>query len=125
MCRRQNKSDSKNEIYGGKSRKHCGKRRKCWLAAFSPFSIMFSKACFSRGVKSQDCVVKGEIFTRQFHVLTTLREVNIFQKTLFEKEKMLINNIFSLSNNDFKNYDVEFHSLNLTWFVVSNCLQFG
>ena len=23
-------------------RKHCGRRRKCWLPAFSPFSIMFS-----------------------------------------------------------------------------------
>ena len=30
----------------GKSRKHCGKRRKCWLPAFSPFSTMFSKDCF-------------------------------------------------------------------------------
>ena len=59
ICRRQNKSDSKIEICVGKSRKHCGKRRKCWLPAFSPFPIMLSKAFFSRGVKSADCVVKG------------------------------------------------------------------
>ena len=40
-------------------RKHCGKRRKCWLPAFSPFPKMFSKGSFFRVVKSQDCVVKG------------------------------------------------------------------
>ena len=27
-------------------RKHCRKRRKCWLPAFSPFPAMFSKGCF-------------------------------------------------------------------------------
>ena len=43
-----------------KVKKHCGKRRKCWLPAFSPFPTMFSKG-FSVGgiVKSLDCVVKG------------------------------------------------------------------
>ena len=55
----QNNSDSKIEIYFGKSRKHCGERRKCWLPAFSPFPTVFSKAFFSRGVKSQDRVVKS------------------------------------------------------------------
>ena len=41
-----------------KGRKHCGKRRKCWLLAFSPVPIMFSKG-FSVGVvKSRDCVGK-------------------------------------------------------------------
>ena len=39
------------------NRKHCGKRRKCWSPAFSPLPAMFSKAFFSIGVKSQDCVV--------------------------------------------------------------------
>ena len=34
-----------------KGRKHCGKRRKCWLPAPSPFSTMFSKASFSRSLK--------------------------------------------------------------------------
>ena len=48
----------KFEICIWKSRKHCGKRRKCWLPAFSPFPTMFSKAFFSRGVKSCDYVVK-------------------------------------------------------------------
>ena len=44
----------------GKCRKHCGKRRKCWLPAFSPFSTMFQKSLFLRVVKSWDCVVKGQ-----------------------------------------------------------------
>ena len=35
-----------------------GKRRKCWLPAFSLFLTMFSKPFFSRGVKSLDCDVK-------------------------------------------------------------------
>ena len=42
-----------------KGRKHHGKRRKCWLPAFSPFSMMFSKDSFIRVVKSWDCVVKS------------------------------------------------------------------
>ena len=57
ICR-QNNYDSDIEICIWKSRKHCGKRRKCWLPAFSPFSAVFSKGLFSRGVKSRDCVVK-------------------------------------------------------------------
>ena len=59
ICRRQNKCDSKLEICFGKEKKHCGKRRKFWLPAFSPFPTMFSKAFFSRYVKSQHCVVKS------------------------------------------------------------------
>ena len=30
----------------GMIRKHCGKRRKCWLPAFSPFPTMFSTPFF-------------------------------------------------------------------------------
>ena len=38
-----------------------GKRRKCWSAAFSPFSTLFSKSFFYKVVKSHACVesVKG------------------------------------------------------------------
>ena len=32
-------------------RKHYGKRRKCWLPAFYPFTTIFSKAFFLRVVK--------------------------------------------------------------------------
>ena len=49
----------KTEICFGKGRKHSGKRRKCWLPAFSPFSTMFSKGFFLGVVKSRDCVVKS------------------------------------------------------------------
>ena len=58
LCRQQNKCDSKVELCLGKGRKLCGKRRKCWLPAFSPFPTMFSTAFFLRVVRSQDCVVK-------------------------------------------------------------------
>ena len=30
-------------------RKHCGKRRKCWLPALSPFPTMFSKRLLIQG----------------------------------------------------------------------------
>ena len=59
LCRPQFKCVSKIEICFGKGRKHCGKRRKCWLPAFSPFPTMFSKGLFLRVVKSRDCVVKS------------------------------------------------------------------
>ena len=50
----------KIEICFGKgSRKHCVKRRKCWLPAFPPFPTMFSKGFFPRVVKSRHCVVKS------------------------------------------------------------------
>ena len=50
---------SKIKICFGKGRKYFGKRRKCWLSAFSPFPKMFSKAFFFKIVNSRDCVVKG------------------------------------------------------------------
>ena len=59
ICRQQNKCDSKTEICFGKGRKHCEKRRKCWLPAFFQFPIMFSKGYFLRVVKSRDWVVKS------------------------------------------------------------------
>ena len=40
-------------------RKHCGKRRKCWLPAFSPFPTMFSKAFPFGVVKSRGLCGKG------------------------------------------------------------------
>ena len=39
----------------GRIRKHCGKRRKCWLPAFSPFSTMISNGFLYRIIKSCDC----------------------------------------------------------------------
>ena len=51
----------KFEICFLKGTKHCGKRWKCWLSAFSPFPTMFSKAFSVRVVESRDCVVQGWI----------------------------------------------------------------
>ena len=55
----KNKYDSNDEICLRKSRKFCGKRRKYWLPAFSPFSTMFSKVLvlFSRVLKIWDLEV--------------------------------------------------------------------
>ena len=39
-----NKHDSKTEICYGQSGKHCGKSRKCWLPAFSPFFTFLQMA---------------------------------------------------------------------------------
>ena len=61
ICRRQNKCDSKIKICRGKSRKHCGKRRKCWLPAFSPFATMFSKGFFLKVIKRRDSVIKVQV----------------------------------------------------------------
>ena len=55
----RNHCNLKIEILLGMDRKHCVKRRKCWLPAFSPFPAIFSRGFFFRVVKSRDCVVKS------------------------------------------------------------------
>ena len=62
---RQINCDSKIEMCVAMGRKHFGKRRKCWLPAFSPFPYMFSKGSFLRVIKKWDCVVKGECLIKQ------------------------------------------------------------
>ena len=37
-------------------RKHCGKRKNCWLWAISPFSTVFSKDLWYRQVKPRACL---------------------------------------------------------------------
>ena len=76
------------EICVGKSRKHCGKRRKCWLPAFSPFPTLFSKTFFSRGVKSLDCVVKSSYGNPFFNIGgATLYIETILKKPVDTKEE--------------------------------------
>ena len=53
------------EISLAKGRKHGGKRRKCWLPAFSSFPTMFSKGFFFKVVKSWDGVEKSLQFPKQ------------------------------------------------------------
>ena len=40
-------------------RKHCGKGRKCWLPAFSPYAI-FSKVFYLSVDKDKDCLINGQ-----------------------------------------------------------------
>ena len=47
-----------NKFCHGKSRKHCEKRRKCWLPAFSDFPTMFSKGFVVGLVISRDFLGK-------------------------------------------------------------------
>ena len=49
ISRQQNKCNLKTEIIFGMVRKHSGKRRKCWLPAFSPFPTMFLNVFSFRG----------------------------------------------------------------------------
>ena len=49
ICRRQNRCNWKIEICFRKGGKCCGKRRKCWLPAFSPFPTMFLDGFFLEG----------------------------------------------------------------------------
>ena len=53
ICRRQTRCNLKIEILLGMGRKHCEKRRKCWLPGFSPLPTMFSKSIFFGVVKSR------------------------------------------------------------------------
>ena len=41
------------------ARKHCGKRRKCYLRAISPFPTVFSKDFHCRHIKTRACLGKG------------------------------------------------------------------
>ena len=63
ICRRKYKCNLTIKISYRMGRKYCGKRRKCWLSAFSPFPTMISKGFFPRVFNSQDCVVNGSLPT--------------------------------------------------------------
>ena len=59
IYRRQTKDGRNGRICLRKDRKHCGKRRKCWLLAFTPFPTMFSKLFISKALKTGDYLIKG------------------------------------------------------------------
>ena len=60
VCRRQFQILRKKWQKGIQmGRKHCGKRRNCSLRAIFPFSTVFSKGLFPRGVKRCHCVGMG------------------------------------------------------------------
>ena len=74
----EEKCDSKTEICFGRGRKHCGKRRKCWLPAFSQFPTKFSKGYFLRVFKSPDCVVKGLVTSITDYILINTQQDDNF-----------------------------------------------
>ena len=59
LCRRHFKILRKWQKVIQTGRKHCGKRRNCSSRAISPFSTVFSKGLFPRGVKRCHCVGMG------------------------------------------------------------------
>ena len=62
------------------------------------------------------------VLSKQSLVLTTLKEKLL--KTSLEKEKMLVTNIFSFSNNVFYPFENESDDMR-DFFVVCKCFQFG
>ena len=98
----------KIKICFGKTRKHCGKRRKCWLPVFSPCPTMFLKGFFHRVIKSQDCVVKG-FETKQGGG----RVFGKGRKNWFPASSMMFST-FTLTNPKF-----------CTKFVISKMFKFG
>ena len=71
ICRRHFKCSSNDDLCFSLHRKHCGKRRKCWLPAFSPLPSLFSKGFFPRVVKSGLCGKElNHIFQSTTHSLT-------------------------------------------------------
>ena len=59
VCRRQFQIWRKWQKVIQTGRKQCGKRRNCSLRAISPFSKVFSKGLFPRGIKRCHCVGMG------------------------------------------------------------------
>ena len=57
--RQQNICNLKTEILFVNVRKHCRKRKKCCLPAFSPFPQRFQKVSFPGSLKTWDCVAKS------------------------------------------------------------------
>ena len=99
----------------GKSRKHYGKRRKCWLPpAFSPFPMMFSKTFFLSVVNP---------FPNKPGFLRVCSTGLL--KTQWEKEKLLVTSNFSFSHRVF--YSLRELSTIFIKFkiVVCKLFQFG
>ena len=116
------KCDWKIEICFGKVRKHCWKRRKCWLPAFFSFPTMFSKGFLYRVVKSQDCVVKSkykllELVSQSMYnkyVETKLKEIDANTSNLAQVVQCLfhiIGNIMGKGENAGYQYFLPFSTM--------------
>ena len=79
ICRQQIKCNYNLKICFGKGRKHCEKRRKCWLPGFSSFPTMFSKAFVLMVIQSGLCVkeLKREIIILATFNLSSVNGFNL------------------------------------------------
>ena len=70
------KCNTKTTIHFGKGKKHCEKRKKCWLPAFSPVPLLFTKGLFSKVIKTMDYMIKSQQLdlTLYYTIPTTLRK---------------------------------------------------
>ena len=75
--------------------KHCGKRRKCWLPAFSPFPTMFSSMSKTFITFILSLANAFNSFPNKPWFLRVCSTSLL--KTLREKEKLLIRSNFSFS----------------------------
>ena len=71
ICRRQININSKFETCFGMVRKHCGKRRKCWLKAFFCFSHKVFKSFPSLGCLKSGLCGKGLTL---YHTILTFKD---------------------------------------------------
>ena len=80
------------------SKKHCWKRRKCWLPAFSPFPAMFSKSLFLRSLKVATVWyrVNPKPYKKNFPMYLTMI------KSVYKKDQLFLISIFSSSHSVFK-----------------------
>ena len=63
------------ECFTWNGTKNCGKRRKCWLPAFTPLPIIIFKGLLLEGVKNKELCGKGLTLSQTgpcFYVSTVL-----------------------------------------------------
>ena len=90
---------------------HCIKRIKCWLPAFAPFPT-FSKAFFSRAVKSWDCAVKSYFITGQQNFSLDNLDNKLDLASLMEFAFTTIENVEEIE--DYAGYHIFFLTLSQT-----------
>ena len=59
----------KGEIILQIGRKHCGKRRNCFLRAISPFPTVFSEDLYCTHIKTKACLGKGYAPLHRTHIV--------------------------------------------------------
>ena len=106
-------------------------KRKLLVSSNFSFSYSFSKDMDCRHVKTRACF--GKELKGLFSSLTLYHTVPTFNdpigrklmKTFWEKEKMLVTSIFSISQNVFYPSQNKFQFFGQVYFVVCKFFQFG